>query len=154
MNAKDGRNAKGLNSNDGQSSKNPADAHLEWDVSPSPEMEMAEDGNNRNSITGLNIEQGSFFEDNYFPESNFSGKQGSGSTIKKNIVTKYHLNCDYCPDNTCIRCQETFNRLRNNGNDTIKVRNCKMCDDDICLGCEGERPKLRDGLPHRDDMGL
>ena len=148
------RNGKSSTSADEQSSKNLADTHLELDVSSSPEMEMVEDGNNRNSITGLNIEQGSFFEDTYFPESNFSGKQGSGSTIKKNIVTKYHLNCDYCPDNTYIRCQETFNRLRNNGSDIIKVRNCKMCDDDICLGCEGERPKLRDGLPHRDDMGL
>ena len=44
--------------------------------------------------------------------------------------------------------------MRNNVSDTIKVRNCKRCDDDICLGCEGERPKLRDGLPPRDDMGL
>ena len=152
-NAKDGRNGKSSTSTEGQSSKNQADAHLELDVSSSPEMEMAEDGNNRNSITGLNIEQGSFFEDTYFPESNFSGKQNSsGLKIRKDIVTKYHLNCDYCPDNTCIRCQETFNRLRNS--DHIKVRNCKNCDNNICLGCEGERPKLRDDLPPRDDMGL
>ena len=44
---------------------NPADVNLDLDVSSSPEMERNEDaGNERNSITGLTIADGSFIEDN------------------------------------------------------------------------------------------
>ena len=128
---------------------NPADVNLDLDVSSSPEMERNEDaGKRRNSITGLNIADGSFIEDNLFPE-NFSGNRNGG--IRKNVVTRYHLNCDFCFDNTCEKCQQTLIQLRNRNSDGIKIRNCLMCNDDICLGCNGKTKGLRDGLPPRND---